>query len=132
MFEGGKLFLEEAKFPWPFDPKEFGQSWRVLIAADLGEVLAVIENGKILGALGAAYLNDPFMGIMTAFEHFWWVHPEHRNSRIGLDLWHTFEKRAKEKGAKQIVMVHLESMNLQHIFERRGYKLTEQTFRKEI
>lgn len=132
MYEGGRLFLEEAKFPSPFNEKIFGQNWRLLIAADLGEVWAFMEGEKIAGAIGMAFLADPFMGTMTAFEHFWWVHPDHRKSLIGFDLWLKLEERAKERGAKRIAMVHLVSLNLQHIFEKRGYKLAEQTFWKEI
>lgn len=132
MYEGGQLFLEEAKFPEPFNSEAFGRNWRTLIAANLGEVWAFIENEKIVGAIGMAFLEDPFMGTATAFEHFWWVHPDQRKSRVGLDLWHKFEERAKERGCKRMVMVHLASLNLQHVFERRGYRLADQTFWKEI
>lgn len=125
------MFLEEAGFS-KFNPEAFARNWRVLIAADLGEITAVLDNGKIVAALGAAFLEDPFTGEMTAFEHFFWTHPDYRKSGLGLDLWVNFETRAKERGAKQIAMVHLSSLNLQKVFERRGYKLVEQTFRKEV
>jgi len=132
MYEGGRLFLEEAKFPAPFSEKSFRSHWRVLISADLGEVWAEFENGKIVGAIGMAFLEDTFTNVPTAFEQFWWVHPDHRNSRLGLELWHKFEERARERGAKRLVMVHLASLNLQGMFERRGYSLIEQTFAKEL
>ncbi len=132
MYEGGRLFLEEAKFPAPFSEKSFGAHWRLLISAELGEVWAELVDGKIVGAIGMAFLEDTFTNVPTAFEQFWWVHPDHRNSRLGLELWHKFEERARERGAKRLVMVHLASLNLQSVFERRGYSLTEQTFWKAI
>ena len=130
-FDGGKAFLEEAGWK-AFNPGAFQRYWIAVLGEGVGEINAVLDNGKVVAALGCAFIEDPFTGGQTALEMFWWVHPDHRNSRIGLDLWRTFEKRAKDKGCKQIAMVHLASLNLQHIFERRGYKLVEQTFRKEI
>lgn len=130
-FEGGQMFLEEAGWP-KFNPGAFRRYWAVLIAANLGEITAVLDDGKIVAALGAAFIEDPFTGEQTAMEQFFWTHPDHRKSGLGLDLWVNFENRAKERGAKQIAMVHLASLNLQKVFERRGYRLVEQTFRKEI
>lgn len=132
MYPGGRMFLEEAKFPAPFSEESFGRTWRTLIVASLGEVWASMEDGKIVGAIGMAFLEDTFTGVPTAFEQFWWVHPDHRQSRLGLELWHKFEERARERGSKRMVMVHLASLNLQRMFEKRGYRLAEQTFWKEI
>lgn len=132
MDEGGRLFLEEAKFPSPFSPKAFGSYWRMMLAADLGEVIVTMDEGRIIGAIGFSVTDCPFTGDQVALEQFWWVHANYRKSQVGLDLWLKFEERAKARKAKRIAMVHLASLNLQHVFVKRGYKLAEQTFWKEI
>lgn len=130
-FEGGRMFLEEAGWP-KFNPDAFRRYWSVLIGAGIGEITAMLDDGKIVAALGAAFIEDPFTGEQTAMEQFFWTHPDHRKSGLGLQLWESFEVRAKERGCKQVVMVHLSSLNLQKVFEHRGYKIVEQTFRKKL
>lgn len=128
MYEGGKTFLEEAKFPAPFNPDAFRRQCAELLEWKLGEVWAAFEGETILGAIGFAYSKCPFTGDATALEQFWFVIPAYRKSSVGLQLWEKFEERARDKGAKRIAMVHLASLDLQGLYEARGYKLVEQTF----
>ena len=134
-YEGGKLFLEEAKFPEPFNQEAFQEFWRAAYLMGMGEILAVLDdeqNQRVIGALGYALSKCPFTGTLTALEQFWWVCPQHRKNGVARHLVENFERIAKEQGAKRLAMVHLAGWTLSKVFEARGYKLCEQTFWKEI
>lgn len=131
-FEGGRRFLEEAKFPAPFSPEAFKEFWEFLMQHDLGEIWAAFDGDTVLGAIGFCMHKCPFTGVKGALETFWFVHPEYRGGAVGMQLLGKFEDRAQIKGAKRLAMVHLASLNLQKVFESRGYVLADQTFWKEI
>jgi GNAT superfamily N-acetyltransferase len=138
-FPIGHAFSAEAGRK-PFDEKIFGAMWDTLLSNQLGKIYALVEwneeTGYFVAAalLGATFLPDPFSGELTAAEHFWYVLPEHRKSGIGLQLLEKFEADAKELGCTQVVMVHFMHMGqgLAKLYEARGYKALEQTFKKEI
>lgn len=140
-FPIGHAFSAEAGRK-PFRDDVFSQLWQNLLESGLGKIYALVEtweNGscwelRCVAVLGATFLQDPFSGEMTAAEHFWYVVPEHRKSGIGLQLLDLFEKDAKDKGCSQVVMVHFMHMGagLQKLYEARGYKALEQTYKKEI
>jgi len=138
-FPIGHAFSAEAGRK-PFRDDVFSQLWQNLLESGLGKIYALVEYGtekqefRALALLGATFLPDPFSGEMTAAEHFWYVLPEHRKSGVGLQLLDMFEKDAKDKGCTSVVMVHFMHMGtgLQKLYEARGYKALEQTYKKEI
>lgn len=134
VFPIGHAFSAEAGRP-PFNEEAFASAWRPLLSLGLGEIYAVRQDTKTLTAvLGAAFIQDPFSGVLSAVESFWYVLPEFRKTGAGLVLLDHFESDAKRRECKQILMVHFAHMGagLQKLYESRGYVLTEQTFRKEI
>lgn len=133
----GKSFLEEAGYPAPFNSDAFFNFWSAMITANRSEIWAAIEGtplnpSRIVGAIAYSFMTCPLTGDFTALEQFFWVDREYRRKGLGLELWDDFEKRAKQRGAKRIMMVHLASLNLQAAYERRGYRLLEQAFWKNI
>lgn len=138
-FPIGHAFSAEAGRK-PFRDEGFSQMWQALLESGVGKVYALVEYGtteqefRAVAVLGATFLPDPFSGELTAAEHFWYVIPEHRKSGIGLQLLDKFEADAKAKGCEQIVMVHFMHMGagLQKLYEARGYKALEQTYKKEL
>lgn len=133
LFPIGHAFTAEAGRP-PFSEETFAASWTELLKWRLGELYVAEENDRIVATLGATFAPDPFTGILTALECFWYVLPEFRKTGVGLTLLDCFEQRAQMRGCKQILMVHFAHMgaSLQKLYEGRGYSLLEQTFRKEI
>lgn len=134
MLQIGQAFTTECNYP-PFNLEAFSKFWRMVIDAELGKILAVRENGKLVAALGMAITHDPNSGMLMALEQFWYVMPTHRKTRVGLDLFAAFEKEGERCGAKRLVMVHLANLtpeSLQKFYERKGYRLVEQTFWKEL
>jgi GNAT superfamily N-acetyltransferase len=138
-FPVGHAFSAEAGRK-PFCERTFSAMWDILLAGGVGKIYALVEWNEETGyfvavaLLGATFLPDPFSGEKTAAEHFWYVLPEHRKSGVGLQLLEKFEADAKEKGCTQVVMVHFMHMGqgLAKLYEARGYKALEQTFKKEI
>ncbi|NOS67897.1 MAG: hypothetical protein HOO67_06090 [Candidatus Peribacteraceae bacterium] len=130
----GKAFTTEANYPL-FNMEAFTNFWSAVIGAKLGKIFAVREDGKLVAALGMATTLDPNSGILMALEQFWYVMPTHRKTRVGLDLFRAFGDEGERVGAKRLVMVHLANLtpeSLHTFYERKGYRLVEQTFWKEI
>ena len=93
------------------------------------------ESGRITAALGAAYVPDGFSGQPVALEQFWYVLPEFRKTRAGLNVFFAFENTARFRQVKRIVMVHLAALapeKMQAFYESQGYRMVEQTFWKEL
>jgi GNAT superfamily N-acetyltransferase len=124
----------------PFKDEGFSKMWESLLECGMGKIYALVEyetdpqEFRAVAVLGATFLPDPFSGVLTAAEHFWYVLPEHRKSGIGLQLLDKFEADAKAKGCQQVVMVHFMHMSagLAKLYEARGYSALEQTYKKEI
>lgn len=130
----GEAFTTECNYP-PFNMECFGNFWRAVIGQNVGKIFAVRENGQLVAALGMATTIDPNSGMLMALEQFWYVMPTHRKTHVGLDLFAAFEKEGERCGAKRLVMVHLANLtpeSLQKFYERKGYRLVEQTFWKEL
>lgn len=138
-FPIGHAFTAEAGRK-PFNERSFSSLWESIIESKVGKIYALVEYAtdkqefRALALLGATFMCEPFSGEMTAAELFWYVVPEHRKSGIGLQLLDVFEKDAKEKGCTQVVMVHFMHMGagLAKLYEARGYKALEQTYKKNL
>jgi GNAT superfamily N-acetyltransferase len=138
LFPIGHAFTEEVGRA-AFSECSFANAWGSLLDSGYGEIYVVWSSGpvtrdqKIIAALGASFLNDPFSGVLTASEMFWYVLPEFRKTGAGLMLLDHFEEQAEARGCSEILMVHFAHMGagLQKLYESRGFSLLEQTFRKE-
>jgi len=132
----GDSFAKEAEYPGGFSLTEFCGVWAPLMANDSGTILVdEDESGNITGALGMAFLKDGFSGQPVAMEQFWYVLPDARKTRAGLNLFFAFENQGKLRKARRLVMVHLVHLGgekLRAFYESQGYKMVEQTFSKDI
>lgn len=131
----GLAFAAEANYPGGWSLNSFSSYWSLLLSGGLGKIFVLEQGGKLVAALGAAFLNDPYSGEFTASEQFWYVLPSHRNTRAGMELFQAFQQEAVKRQAKKIVMVHLAELtpeSLQKFYEREGFRLAEQTFWKEL
>lgn len=126
-------FMAEADYPHPFNPAFFFGFWDSVMANKLGEIFIVSKEEKTVGILGAVFTPDVFSGVAQAAESFWFVRPGFRLSRAGLLLWNAYEKASRERNCKINLMVHLDGLGesvLSRMFEKRGYRRAEQTYRK--
>jgi GNAT superfamily N-acetyltransferase len=129
----GEAFAKEANYPGGWSWPDFARMWVSLLNGGLGKIFVSTDGGQLGGALGAVFTPDPYSGQMTAVEQFWYVLPEHRKTRAGMELFQAFQVEAKKRQARKIVMVHLASLtpeSLQKFYEKEGFRLAEQTFWK--
>jgi hypothetical protein len=132
--DGGRLFFEEGKMPGGFAPEIFVGNWKRYIAENRGTIYASFgADGKVHGALGAVFYEDPFNGDKVATEQFWYTIPQYRNSREGLVLLNTFLADAKNRGCKRAMMIHLEALQpeiLKALYGRKGFEHVESSYVK--
>lgn len=96
-------------------------------------VTIVIDNDGLQGMLAAIATNHPFIPVVTTTDLCWWVEPEARGNRQGIELIKAYEYWAIEK--KKARLVTLASMNnerVDRIYERLGYTKTEHAWTKRI
>jgi GNAT superfamily N-acetyltransferase len=128
-------FLEEFGHPEPFNACSFNHFWAVLYGADMGRILVVEIDNKIVGALGYSMHTDPYTGVKVVSEQFWYVDPEYRSSGIGINLIGTFERRAQELGADWIFLCNLAGLRgekMDQLYTRKGYKQMERVYWKKV
>lgn len=134
--EGGQSFFAEGEMPGGFDAEYFCSHWGRLIEAGRAMIVGSFDGEyNICGALGAVVGPGMFSPITMAVEGFWYVLPEHRDGKHGLQLLSWFEGWAKRKGAGYAAMIHLMKLQperLGDLYERRGYALVEKHYVKAL
>lgn len=131
----GRHFYEQTAYQRvPYSEAGAAEWYRLMLGCGL---LFVAEcDGKIIGVIGglsSPFLINPEHGVGT--ELLWWVEPEHRKSGAGDLLMDAIENAARELGLTFWSMMTLAAVNPEaaaRIYERRGYKLAELTYVKEL
>lgn len=109
--------------------------WRCMLEAGPGVAYGVEEGGKPVGFLLASHCVDPMTGLKKAFEYFWFVTPEFRGTKKGLQLLKEFESGAKEAGCVDTILgcnVVYKPEALGRLYTRRGYEPIAQSYRKRL
>ncbi len=133
--ELGDSFYSECHLPGGFKKEVFIHNWNLLLKGNIGAMWRLVLDNSSVGFLGAILMPDVNNGDLVATEMFWYVSPSYRKSMWGIRLLTTFEKWAKEIGAKRVVMAHLtnpEGEVLGKFYTRKGYTLTESHYVKEL
>jgi GNAT superfamily N-acetyltransferase len=85
------------------------------------------------GMLIAHASQAPFSSDRISAEVAWWVDPEGRGQRDSLLLFEAYEVWSRKVGCKLCQVAMLPSVtDLSKFYERRGYKLLEQSYVKEF
>lgn len=100
-----------------------------------GVMLVAELDGDVVGMIGlviAPFLFDN--SIKTAHEVVWYVSPQVRGGRIGVELMRAAEDACREKGAKAVQMVMLANSPpvAARIYESMGYARSEACFTKRL
>lgn len=91
------------------------------------------SDGIITGMVAAIIGPHPFVPIPVATELCWWVEPEARSSRQGLELLKAYEYWAINiKKAKLVCLASMNNERVDRIYERMGYTKTEHAWTKRI
>lgn len=92
----------------------------------------LIDDGGMIGWI----VFPVFMtGTKVAQELFWWVDEDKRDSGLGRDLLKEAEHRAKEQGAKNMMMLCLDELEpgkAKSIYGKMGYTPRERTFMRAL
>ncbi len=126
-------FWQETMFKEKFDRDHTKNM--VALAYDHG-LLAVVDLDGVVGFVAGIYSDllgskDAKMGTELA----WWINPENRKGRHGIDLMLFIEALAKMKGIKYWNMIAMESSApdiASRIYRRLGYAKSETSFTKVL
>lgn len=97
-------------------------------------ILAIVDDkpvGMLAGMISELLINR----MKIASEVMWWMDPEYRGSRVSLELLDAYEFWATKCGANVIQLSTVETEQAERIgklYNRRGYKLTERGYIKDI
>ena len=106
---------------------------RAVMKANLEHSLVMEQDGELIGVLGGCITAGMVSTDKVFQELIWFISKKHRAS--GFKLLKALEKKCKEWGVKQILMVclnnkHYEGLN--NFYQRVGYQLLESHFIKEL
>lgn len=107
--------------------------WKALIDSNNGQILCLFKDDEIIGAIGFIFSPSLEDGVLTCTEAFWYVDENNRGK--GLSLLLHLQKIAKARGAKRLLMVHLNhSMpeKLKSVYERLGFSAIETIYMKQL
>jgi GNAT superfamily N-acetyltransferase len=105
---------------------------------DYDKFLCVCHKGdQYVGIVGGLVLKDHFvfMDHKVGQEIVWWVHPDHRGSKVASLLIRVLEEWARRKELNYLLMGHYEdehSDKLKKMYTKNGYKLIEYNYIKEL
>jgi GNAT superfamily N-acetyltransferase len=118
-----------------FSSSSFLDYWTNLLSTNQGfMILAEHGDERIVGGAGGVVTNLQTSSDLVAVEMMWWVDPEFRGT-VGKRLFVEFEKEAKGRNAKRILMACMENSNPEKVakfYERSGYVPFERHFIKTI
>lgn len=126
-------FWQETMYSEDFDREH--TKTMVQMAYDHG-LLAVIDDGGVIGFV--AGIRSYLMGsreAITGTELAWWVNPEHRKGRCGINLMLFIEDLARKQGVKYWNMISMESSAPEvanKIYQRLGYSRSETSYTKVL
>jgi GNAT superfamily N-acetyltransferase len=113
---------------------EYAQKrYLAMVASGMMTVFAMKRGGIIVGGLAGLVCPDINNGKKLAVECFWFVNEADRGK--GLLLLDAYESWAKSEGCDKMALIHLEDSfpdKLKKLYERKGYKLVESHYVKEI
>ena len=127
-------FWTHTVFDEEFEPEHCVQM--IQLAYDHG-LLAVLEiDGLVVGFV--AGVKSFLLGsnkAMYGTELAWWVKPEYRGGRNGINLLKFIEELAKSQGVKYWCMISMQSSmpdKVNRMYEKMGYSLSEMTYLKVV
>jgi GNAT superfamily N-acetyltransferase len=134
MLPGAREFFATGQLQGSLNEEHYVETLSNYTKMGVGFVLARVEDGVLHGALGAAIHPDYATGDLTAVEFFLFVLEKYRGF-LGIKLMNAYEQEAKRRGAKRTYLMHMlteGSCNLAPLYERKGYKLVEHVYVKEL
>ncbi len=130
MLQMGRRFIEGTRYRafLNLDSQKQTQLVMELVRQDTSEVF-LAEDTQVTGMLGLTLSHNPFDGVKTAMEMFWWVEPNRRGTVTAKRLLRTAEEWAKAQGAERFLMI-VPDPGLGIFLERLGYSYVESIYQR--
>jgi GNAT superfamily N-acetyltransferase len=133
----GKQFAKESKnydlLGWN-STKAYNFLFDAIQREDFG-VFCLYTETEIVGMLICFVTPCFFSNVVQAVEIVWYVDPDHRGSRKAREMLDWYEEWAESRQAVCTNLVNLDTLNagkVAKIYVKRGYRLVENTFVKEL
>lgn len=96
-------------------------------------VVVAREAGKIIGYwLGIVRPHLHYADSLSAFTDVYYILPEHRKGRVGINLFKEAEKTLRARGVQKIFTGTKVHLDMGKVFEHLGYRKTEVLYTKVI
>lgn len=130
--ELGRIFYETelARFDMTFDRTQAETDFDFLVCQPSAIGILAIQDGQIIGMIAGVHGRKLFGAESALEEMAWFVHPRHRS--CGPRLLNEFERWGRDNGCKTIIMVHLHGTDVNRFYIRRGYRLIQSSYAKEV
>jgi GNAT superfamily N-acetyltransferase len=108
--------------------------WSKMIAAQVGVVLGVYDDGKPIGTVAAFITPDQFNPVPICQEAIFWVEPEYRQKGPGKWLMQSLENLAKGRGCNRIAFSALNvfDSNADKRYVKQGFHPFDTQFMKML
>lgn len=133
--ELGDGFITEAGIKAKFSPSHFRNFWKTAMNMGVAHFWAAYNDKQVYGLLGMILSQCPFSGDVIAIEMFWYIHPDHRGSITGAQMFSLASRWAQKVGAKRIIfssIVQNTAAKLVAFYEHAGFKQLETHFVKNL
>lgn len=124
-----KFYQETAFKGLKFDFFKVANSLSMMVDSPDHLLLMYEHEGRVVGTLIASAIETTFSTDKVTVELMWWVDPEHRGNKEGLELLETYEQWAQETGCKLITMACFDD-RIGEFYTKRGYMLNERNYIK--
>jgi predicted N-acetyltransferase YhbS len=129
-----EAFWVHAPFDVPY--KKGSAIFYMDIALDQGLLLVAEIDDQIVGFAAGAL--SPLMGnndYLNGSELAWWIEPEYRGGRLGIQLMKGLENAAREAGCTFWNMIYMESCMpeaIEGMYQKMSYQRKETTYGKRL
>jgi RimJ/RimL family protein N-acetyltransferase len=123
-------FIAQTGYTEYADVETISQLIYNILTGQQNEMIILLQPG--VGMIAGMSTPFPFGPHLLASEIVWWINEDKRGSGEGKELIEAFEYWAKEKAGCTIVTMTSLDDNLGKYYEKKGYKLYERAYMKEL
>lgn len=122
-----EIALDKAQIKLKIDTRAYDQ----MDAMGMLHVVVARDAGQIVGYhLSFVRPHFHYADSLTAYTDVYWVAPECRRGRVGINLFQFVEKTLKARGVERMYSACKLHKDVGKLFERLGWKETERVFVK--
>lgn len=126
-------FLTESKNPLTTSYARMDEGFDAIMSSPNGVLYVAEVKGEVVGMVAAVLAPSLFSEDNIAVELLWYMKPEYRTARGAFKLMDKYEEWARAKNVKVASMTDTHQLaDLQKLYERKGWMLSEKTYIKVL